>query len=85
MSDTVKSWIEERRAVIDGEVRWFTKIGDAHKALDALNAVLELHEPINGFVGDPSHWECNVCGDERGPKPYPCPTVRAIEEAISDE
>lgn len=61
-------------------------IVDAHNTLPtvltALEKVLELHQPINGFVGDPSHWECNVCGDERGPKPYPCPTVRAIEGAI---
>ncbi|TSI11956.1 hypothetical protein [Brevibacterium aurantiacum] len=60
-------------------------IVDAHNNLPALltavEKVLELHEPINGLVGDPSHWECNVCGDERGPKPYPCPTVRAIEGA----
>lgn len=63
-----------------------TAIVDAHNtlptALCALEKVLELHQPINGFVGDPSHWECNVCGDERGPKPYPCPTVRSIEGAI---
>lgn len=63
---------------------------DAHNVavpalLDALGKALELHKPINGFVGDPSHWECNVCGDERGPKPYPCPTVRAIADALGVE
>ena len=56
--------------------------------LTAIEKVLELHEPIGGFEGDPSYWECNVCGDDRGPKPYPCPTVRAVQSAIkgaSDE
>ena len=63
-------------------------VADAHtnlpRALDALNAVLELHEPISGFEGDPSHWECKVRSDDRGPKPWPCPTVQAIEGAIND-
>lgn len=63
-----------------------TAIVDSHNTLPALltavEKVLELHEPIGGFVGDPSYWECNVCGDDRGPKPYPCPTVRAIKGAI---
>lgn len=52
--------------------------------LTAIEKVLELHEPIGGFVGDPSHWECNVCGDERGPKPFPCPSRQAIEGAVNE-
>lgn len=121
MTDTVKSWIEERRTIHEAaaEPSWWTTrdlqpatvfagdgsaddiavlttfehsdataVVDAHnmfpRALDALNRVLELHKPIDGFVGDPSHWECNVCGDDRGPKPYPCPTVQAIEGAINE-
>lgn len=53
MSDTVKSWIEERRAIIHGAreaIRPAEAIDlgliDLPRALDALNAVLELHKPI---------------------------------------
>lgn len=87
----IKSWIEERRAIIQGAreaIRPAEAIDlgllDLPRALDALEQVLGLHEPINGFVGDPSHWECSVCSDERGPKRYPCPTVQAIEGVINE-
>lgn len=80
MSDTVKAWIEERRVVIDGEVRWFTKLGDAHKALDALNAVLELHVKETG--GTPTGDVADVCSC--GMHYWPCPTAQAIEGAINE-
>lgn len=87
MSDTAKAWIEERRADdarLIPAARAQVAVKFLPRALDALNAVLELHEPISGFEGDPSHWECKVCSDDRGPKPWPCPTVQAIEGAIND-
>ncbi len=46
----------------------------------ALTAVLDLHPSIGGY------WlECDVCADDRGPKPYPCPTVRAITDALGGD
>lgn len=53
MSDTVKSWIEERRAIIHGAreaIRPTEAVDlgliDLPRTLDALNKVLELHKPI---------------------------------------
>lgn len=73
MTDTVKAWIEERRAA---RVPNSTlSVSDAHnnlpRALNALNKVLELHKPDSVF-GD-----CLRCHEQ-----YPCPTVQAIEGAI---
>lgn len=53
----------------------------ARRLESSLEEALKLHEPIEGFGGDPSHWECSVCGDEYGPMRYPCPTVQAIKGA----
>ena len=53
-------------------------------ALDALDAVLTRHQPIehgptNGWVGEP--WaECWACQSE-----WPCPTVDAIDTALRGE
>lgn len=64
-------------------------IADAHnmlpRALDALQAVLELHQPIDGLAYDSPPQECNVCADDRGPKPWPCPTLQAIEGALNND
>ena len=86
MTDTVKAWIEERRAA---RVPNSTlSVSDAHnnlpRALDALSKVLERHQPIDGLAYDSPPQECNVCADDRGPRPWPCPTVQAIEGAIND-
>lgn len=63
-----------------------TAIVDAHntlpRALDALSAVLELHG-WRGYTdgnGDTIREACNECDLD-----WPCPTVEAIERAISDE
>ena len=124
MSDTVKSWIEERRAVHAkgssgrwdcNERNWDEPYGmtlvydvfhngetmdrdhvadaaydnaevivDAHntfpRALDALNAVLELHVKETG--GTPTGDVADVCSC--GMHYWPCPTVQAIEGAISE-
>ncbi|WP_167197993.1 hypothetical protein [Brevibacterium pigmentatum] len=128
MSDTVKSWVEERQAIhaaaTDGpwyktpndrilseSVHWpegddydvaggFGRDGavveaihdfdgnaivDAHsmfpRALDALNAVLELHVKETG--GTPDGGVADVCSC--GVSYWPCPTVQAIEGAINGE
>ncbi|MEV4902376.1 hypothetical protein AB0K08_13665 [Citricoccus sp. NPDC055426] len=46
----------------------------------ALTAVLDLHPSIDG-----AGVECDVCADDRGPKPYPCPTVHAITDALGGD
>ena len=84
MTDTVKAWIEERRAA---RVPNSTlSVSDAHnnlpRALDALNAVLELHKPL-GYIGRDGEtvWdECEHCHGSG----WPCETVEAIEGAINE-
>ena len=82
MTDTVKAWIEERRAA---RVPNSTlSVSDAHnnlpRALTALEQVLELHtESKWGF--------CTQCMN-RGEHDWmqavlwPCPTVQAVQTAI---
>ena len=57
-----------------------TAIVDAHnmfpRALNALNAALELH--VKGYETAGVHW-CSECETK-----WPCPTVQAIEGAIND-
>ena len=107
MTETVKSWIQERRSIhADGtdvllrssyeleresgieEGTDIDAIVDAHnefpKALTALSKVLELHKPIDGLAYDSPPQECNMCSDDRGPKPWPCPTIQAIEGALNE-
>ena len=59
-------------------------IADAHnmfpRALDALNAVLELH--IKETDGTPTGDAADVCSC--GMHYWPCPTIRAIEGALND-
>ena len=80
MTDTVKSWIEERQAVLahvlkhphpDPAAEW------AQTALNALNAVLELH--VKGYEAAGIHW-CSECETK-----WPCETVQEIEGAINHE
>ncbi|WP_029090067.1 hypothetical protein [Brevibacterium album] len=56
-------------------------ISDARSSVPAmaaaLTAVLDLHPDVHG--------ECHMCSDERGPKPFPCPTRRAVEAALGGE
>lgn len=55
-------------------------IEDARSYLDALDAVLALHQPID-WNNQPGKF-CGYCWlDNYGdaPLPWPCPTVRAIE------
>ena len=81
MTDTVKSWIEERREVqraARGEDD-AAAIVDAHnvlpRALNALEQVLELH--VKGYEAAGIHW-CSECETK-----WPCETVQAIEGAIN--
>lgn len=80
--NTIKSWIEERRAALahvlkhphpDPAAEW------AQTALNALEAVIELHKPNE--IG-----ECPHCGhDSQGSAiEWPCPTVQAIGGEIND-
>ena len=90
MTDSIKSWIEERRDFhrnrwVERE-SWSEAVRDWHqnfpRALDALNAVLELHKPL-GYIGRDGEtvWdECEHCYGSG----WPCETVQAIEGAIND-
>ena len=92
MTDTVKAWIEERRAA---RVPNSTlSVSDAHnnlpRALSALDSVLGLHVPktrygLDYYSGQYPCVECNM-SDQEGlnPTPWPCPTVQAIEGAINE-
>ena len=62
--------------------------GTLGQALDALQAVLDLHTPVDV---EPSETICNVCSN-RLPNgrfmptvEYPCPTVQAIQNALGAE
>lgn len=98
MSDTVKSWIEERRAIhTNRHVKrsaWSEATRDwaaeFPRALDALHAVLELHKPVASLGFSQI---CMICMEFDNPGEsdsasfvqYPCPTVQAIEGAINHE
>ena len=58
---------EELLAAVDPRFA-YGKIGDA------LRAVIELHKPKDGW--------CSECSLVTIDIPYPCRTIRAIEEAI---
>lgn len=85
MTDTVKTWIEERRAMV-GFDGWtsdqITKAG-LPRALDALNAVLELHRRAVDIF-EPSEF-CAACSTDQRTVEWPCATVQAIEGAINHE
>lgn len=58
-------------------------------ALDALDAVLDVHQPVDALdvarrPGQQLTQVCTGCGTDDGNwQRWPCPTVRAIEEALS--
>ena len=65
---------------------WVSK-HDMRALIAALRAVLDLHAPelyCKTIHHDPNRCPCSttVCTDDYGDT-YPCPTVRAIEEALS--
>ena len=124
MSDTVKTWIEERQAIhakatdgpwrarpgdeiegpggdnlMGGDTEYFsgfmlrgenaTAVADAHnmfpRALDAIEAVLKVHTPIevnHAFKGRTN--VCEQCSEDRLYALWPCETVEAIEGAFNE-
>ena len=59
-------------------------LGGYTRFLQALRAVVELHEPA--IVIYPKEMQilmCMECGDEEGLR-YPCPTIQAIEKELSN-
>lgn len=89
MTDTVKAWIEERQSFQNNRYvdhnAWYDATRDAVMefpyALDALNAVLKLHEPK--YLASDGEWVpgyCKECYSHNWS--WPCPTVQAIEDAI---
>ena len=82
--NTIKSWIEERRAA---RVPNSTlSVSDAHnnlpRALNALQAVLGLHRRAVDIF-EPSEF-CAACSTDQRTVEWPCATVQAIEGAIND-
>lgn len=58
--------------------------------LDALEAVQAVHEPIDAvmYSGEQAHkvQVCTGCGQDDGNwQQYPCPTVRAVAEALGEQ
>ncbi|WP_181272809.1 hypothetical protein [Brevibacterium oceani] len=86
MTDTVKAWIEERRAIQASGVPFSDRDSRANfpRALTAIEAVLGVHRPDqNGECGECTvihHGNWHVYHLE-----YPCPTVRVIEGAINHD
>ena len=86
MTDTVKSWIKERRTATKAGDR-VDQIADAQRnlprALNAFEQVLKLHQPMGVFTGFvPVCAECEEIGG--GDVAWPCPTVQTIEGAINE-
>lgn len=82
MSDTVKAWIEERRRTREYEPTMFERADTEvayPRALDALNAVLELHKAVFDIHDPDARAYCHECGYR------PCATVQAIEGAINGD
>ena len=84
MTDTVKTWIEERRAARAPNST--LSVSDAHnnlpRALNALQAVLGLHRRAVDIF-EPSEF-CAACSTDQRTVEWPCATVQAIEGAIND-
>ena len=64
------------------------------QALNALQAVMEIHKPFHadhhyiGMNGGSLHRfvrRCEGCEESGGIEDYPCPTVRAIQDALGAE
>jgi hypothetical protein len=69
--DHTNQWDSERGEAFD---RWLAGYAEAvrRSTWPILSAGLRgLHEDMGG--------ECWVCGDDRGPKAYPCPTVAELD------
>lgn len=80
----VEAWIEERRAIQGSGVPFADRDSRAQfsRALNALEAVIELHKPL-GYIGRDGEtvWdECEHCHGSG----WPCETVEAIEGAINE-
>ena len=82
MSD-VQAWLDQGKTLTDQatEGPWVTQ------ALDALEAVLKIHAPIDAlnmrYRGGRVQQVCTGCGTDDGNwNHWPCPTVRAITDAI---
>ena len=87
MVTDVKLWIEERRRVLKERVSpTGTDIRDnLPRVLDALEAVLKVHTPIevnHAFKGRTN--VCEQCSEDRLYALWPCETVEAIEGAINE-
>ena len=95
MTDTVKSWIEERREVqraARGESEFDQTLDSVRmfpRALTALEQVLELHKPeaFEDAYSMQSGFMCESCYDPGKNEwvEWPCPTVQAIEGAINHD
>ena len=95
MTDTVKSWIEERREVqraARGESEFDQTLDSVRmfpRALTALEQVLELHKPeaFEDAYSMQSGFMCESCYDPDKNEwvEWPCPTVQAIEGAINHD
>ncbi len=89
MTGTVKSWIEERRRIRDCEPTLLERADTEvafPRALDAIEAVLKVHTPIevnHAFKGRTN--VCEQCSEDRLYALWPCETVQAIEGAINGE
>jgi len=56
-------------------------LDDVPRLLDAVEAVLALHQPHGRYTD--SCYECGLANPEDGSgQPYPCPTRRAITSAL---
>ena len=85
MSDTVKTWIEERRRIREHEPTMFERADTEvayPRALNALQAVLGLHRRAVDIF-EPSEF-CAACSTDQRTVEWPCATVQAIEGAIND-
>jgi hypothetical protein len=85
---------DELLARLDGQIESSKVIGCKCPACDnavALRAVVELHKPTDDGLG--CSYEFIECHDETGLgcdiprtcnqyKPYPCPTIQAIEKGL---
>ena len=89
MTDTVMSWIEERRAALRNDEKLIRedRAQDAFhefpRALNALEQVLAVHKPVylvSGGERKPGY--CKECYSSNWS--WPCATVQAIEGAINE-
>ena len=76
------------RANADSEGPWWRHddLDDVSRLLDAVEAVLAMHEPVSRpLVNGGTFDECSYCVDPQDNTwrlDYPCPTVQAIMRAL---